>query len=224
MLFSCRSCQHPLRPTEIRSLAGSALFLTPTDAFIERQEAAEEAGEELPLLPFYLDAHPCFACGEAMLSVVDLQPLLEHGAAAQAFSSVRCPACAQPCRGPWRVEGDGVPDGPVAFLGAKLGAPLSAHLCIACGRVVLALDAADGEGRRELSERFPDGGRCDRCEGGHLRLTHVDVPYSGRAALFEPPAPGAARGARPAPITLTAAVCDACGEASLRVDPGEGQL
>jgi hypothetical protein len=141
-----------------------------------------------------------------ILSVVDLRVLLAHGAADHPESPIRCRACTLPCRGPWQVEAEGVPDPPLAFLAYKVGAPLEAHLCVTCGRVLLALDARDLEGRRALAKHFPDVGGCDRCGRGRLRLTHVDVPYAGRVVL-----------SGPGPSELAAAVCDGCGEASLRV-------
>jgi hypothetical protein len=202
------------------------VFLSPSPELRAKLEAEEYSEDPSPRwLCRYLDGYPCFDCGTVDLAVVDLPLLLECEGHEWDLSGRDCPACGGACREPRYLESEAAPGMLMAFLEPKYGAPLWGRLCASCGRVWLSLEAGDAVARRELAERFPDAGRCSRCEEGRVRLTRIDAPYCGYVGLWHPPegeaasAAGAEGSRRAAWILL--AMCDACGEAATRLEVGE---
>lgn len=192
------------------------MFIRPTTAYqaeLEDDPSVDMSGPQW--LSRYLDAYPCLSCQSVDLAVYDLTQLLECEERHLPRSDRRCPECRRACRGPLALECFGVGEPPLAFLKPKFGAPLWCRLCASCGRVRLSLHPDDSEARAELAQRFADGGRCPRCRVGRQRVTQVDLPYSGFAALCEPAKSVHTGG-------LLVAVCDSCGEAPARLEPAVG--
>jgi hypothetical protein len=200
---------------EVMGEGGGGLYFGPSRESLPEVETDKDFDGSQPYwLCWYLDAFPCFRCGAVDLAVADLEVLLERGGGLP-HSDLPCPACAGSCRGPQGIECDGVPGVMLAFLKPQYGAPLFGRLCVSCGLVWLTLHPEDAKARTELARRFPDSGPCPRCARGRLRVTGLDVPYSGFACVDEPGSSGRDRRV----ARLLAAVCDVCGEASPRVEP-----
>jgi hypothetical protein len=214
--FRCRTCGTPLRRHEVGG--DCALFLRPTSAYeaeLETDASFDPSGPQW--LCRYLDGYPCFDCRTVDLTVSDLTQLLACEGRHLPHSDRPCPACGQACRGLLAIECFGVGRPPLAFLKPKFGAPLWARLCVSCARVWLSLHPGDSEARKELAERFPDGGCCPHCGVGRQRVTQVDLPYSGFAGLHDPARSTGVEG-------LRVVVCDSCGEAPLRLEEPAGGL
>src|SRR5262245_37073851 len=179
MSFHCQTCHAPLQPLEVNASGGGGLMLQPTAAYASViEEDPDFDGSSPSWLGRYLDGYPCFDCATVELAVADRKRYLDCEGRYLPHSSRRCPLCRSTCRGPLVIECDGVGSLPLAFLARQYGAPLFGTLCPACGRLWLSLAADDDEARTELARRFPDGGSCEHCDRGRLRVTQVDVPHS----------------------------------------------
>jgi hypothetical protein len=218
----CRFCGSPTRPLEVSGSGGGGLFLPLTPEFeAGLGEDFVFDGSEPRWLSRFLDAHACTGCEACDLVPHDLATYLECDGPHLPPSALACRACGSSCLGPLALESYGVPGQPLAYLAPKYGAPLAGRLCGRCGRTWLSLDPDDTEARRELAARFQDGGPCSRCEPGRLRVTRLDVPYSGFAGLYDPASPSGPYGEPSWAADLLLVVCDSCGEAEARVEwPG----
>jgi hypothetical protein len=202
---------------EVAGSGGGALFLPFTPEFQATiGDDFSYDGDEPRWLCRFIDAHACAACEAADLTAQDPATFLECDGPHLPRSPVSCLACGSPCLGPIGIECFGVPGPPLAYLAPKYGAPLVGRLCEKCGRVWLSLYPHDHEARRELAARIADGGCCGLCRQGRLRVTRVDVPYSGFAGLYDPASPTGHLGAAGLVADLLVAVCDSCGEAEAR--------
>jgi hypothetical protein len=211
----CRFCGSPARLLEVGGGGGLLLPLTPEFEAALGDDFAFDGSEPRWLCRF-LDAHACPACGASDLVAHDPATYLACDGPHLPPSALPCPACGASCLGPLSVEWYGVPGPPLAYLAPKYGAPLAGRLCARCGRVWLSLHPDDAEARRELAARVPDGGPCGRCGRGRLRVTPLDVPYSGFAGLYDPASPSGPYGEPAWAADLLVVVCDSCGEADAR--------
>lgn len=223
MAYHCRACQAELLPFEVNAVGGGRLLIRPSEACAAAMEEDENFDTTAPAwMGRYLDGYPCVACGTNEFAAHDLAALLEVERGYLPDSDRPCEACGGVCKGLLPLECDGAGSTPLAFLDHKFGAPLGARMCAACGRVVLSLYPDDTEARAELAKRFPDAGPCPRCSTGRLRETRIDAPHCGLIGLFEgaPATAGNPYGVSKLAFDLGLVVCDSCGEATTRPDPG----
>lgn len=221
MIFHCRTCQSALQRLELGSGSGDSLLIRTTPAFEAFIGELEDFnGTEPWWLARFLDGYPCFACETVDLAVNDLKLFLASEGEHLPHSDCSCPACDGTCRGPLVIECFGCLGTPLVYLTDKFGAPLTAWLCVACGRVWLSLYPDDAEARQELANRFPESGRCANCKNGRVRVTRVDVPGSGFARLYKPQAAEGGNSQIPVRVRdLLVAACDSCGEVVMRLAP-----
>lgn len=215
-MIRCQSCKSLLRGFELHAHGGGGIHFSPSAAYQAEPDDREfDEIEERRWLCRFLFGYPCFNCGTVDLTVYDLRLFLEIDGHELLPSGWLCPVCNVTCLGPRDLECDAAPGLLLAFLEFQYGAPLLGRLCPSCGRVSLSLHPDDSVARKELASHFPDGGKCTSCETGHLRVTQLDAPHSGRVNLYDPGVDG--KDWRD--IGLVVAVCDSCGEASTRINP-----
>lgn len=217
MAVRCRTCEAPLDSAEVNSSGGGGISLRASPAFDALMDEEGFDGTSAAWISRYLDGHACAACGTVVLTLAASKLYLDCESP-RPHSDRPCRSCEAICLGPLSLESDATGDSPLAALGPRYGAPLWADLCPQCERVWLRLHPEDDEAREQLAARFPDGGPCDRCEKGRLRVTGVDVPHSGVAGLYRPQPPEDGRHRGPEHVAdLRVAVCDHCGEAAVRL-------
>ena len=209
-------------------LGGSVFFPPSAERWAELEEDDEFDYDGPEWVARYMNGYACARCGTAELAVEDVRRLVKAERSDLPDAGQTCPACGGACLGPRPLEVEGTPGTLLAFLRPQLGATLRATLCGACGRVWLALYPRDIASRKALARGFADGGACPLCGSGRLRVTRIDAPHAGFAHLFDAgPDPSDAGGADAgeagageaggAITPLLAAVCDSCGEASVRI-------